>query len=77
MTTIDMTKLPQKESWGFIYSAYGSMLAVVPLFLSFLPLAWPYKIAVFYGAFLAISYGSLLNPKGRRALTKLKTRIAR
>jgi hypothetical protein len=73
MTTIDISK-QKEESWTFIYSFYASALAVVPLVLHFIDMAWPYKIAVFYVAFLAISYGSLLSEKGRTTLNTVKSK---
>ncbi len=65
-----------KESWTFIYSVYGSVLAVMPLFINFLPINWASKVAIFYVAFLALSFGTILNPKGRKAMMKLKRVVA-
>ncbi len=71
-----MSEANGRVEWTFIYSVYASVLAVVPLILHFVDIAWPYKIAIFYAAFLAISYGSLLSSRGRRVIMGIRSRFS-
>lgn len=64
-----------KESWNFIYSVFGILLAVEIFFVSVLPFEWPGKITIFIVLLVATTWLCLLNSWFQNKLVGLKIKI--
>ncbi|GEM_PF-4812824 len=64
-----------KESWIFIYSAFGILFALTAFFISTLPIIWYFKITVFMVATLILIYLCLCSVWFQNKLIGLKIKL--
>lgn len=64
-----------KESWGFIYSIYGILLAAETFIISIIPQSWVIKVVIFIATFFFSTWLCMFNPWFQNKLVGLKTEI--